>query len=158
MHDYEDGGAVDGDTDGRCDPVDSRICGPREEEETDWGSEGGEDCGDETMFLGSQAALHDVRDEIPVQVGGVGDDTDDAGDEDAGEDDADDAEGEVVVAGVDEGEDFEEGVVDSVDEGGVHVYEGDGGVFDCYFEGFDQRVDGHGGGFEALLIDFRLGF
>ncbi len=62
----------------------------------------------------------------------------------------------MVVAGVDEGEDFEEGVVDSVDEGGVHVYEGDGGVFDCDFERFDERVDGHGGGFEALLVDFGL--
>ena len=64
----------------------------------------------------------------------------------------------MVVARVDEGEDFEEGVVDAVDEGGVHVYEGDGGVFDCDLEGFDERVDGYGGGFEAFLIDFRLRF
>ena len=158
LHDYEDAGTVDGDADGRCDPMDSRVCGPREEEETDRGPKRGEESGDETMFLGSEAALHDVRDEIPVEVGAVAEDADDAGDEDAGEDDADDAEGEVVVARVDEGEDFEEGVVDPVDEGRVHVYEGDGGVFDGYFHGFDERVDGYGGGFETLLIDLRLRF
>ena len=88
-----------------------------------------------------------------MQVSGVGYDAQEAGDENAGEDDADGAEGEVVVAGVDEGEDFEEGVVDAVDEGGVHVYESDGGVFDCDFEGFDERVEGDGSGFEALLVD-----
>ena len=158
LHDDEDGGAVDGDADGRCDPMDSRIRGPREEEETDWGTEGREEGGDETVFLGAETAFHDVRDEIPVQVGAVGEDADDAGDEDAGEDDADDAEGEVVVARVDEGEDFEEGVVDPVHESRVHVYEGDGGVFDGYFEGFDECVNGYAGGFEALLIDFRLRF
>ncbi len=66
LHDDEDGGAIDGDTDGGRDPVNSRICGPREEEETDGGPKGGEERGDETVFLGAQSALHDVRDEIPV--------------------------------------------------------------------------------------------
>ena len=99
----------------------------------------------------------DVRDEVPAEVGGVDSDADEAGDEDAGEDDANDAEGEAVHGWVDEGEDFEEGVVDAVDDGCVEVHEGDGWVFDCDFDGFDERVEDYGGGFQALLVYFRLG-
>ena len=62
----------------------------------------------------------------------------------------------MVVGRVDEGEDFEEGVVDSVDEGGVEVHEGDGGVLGGDFEGLDEGGEEHFGGFEVRLGDFGL--
>ena len=51
LHYYEDCGAVDGDADGGRDPVDGGVGGPGEQEETDRGPEGGEDGGDEAVFL-----------------------------------------------------------------------------------------------------------
>ena len=116
LYNDEDAGAVDGDTDSRRDPMDARIGGPREQEQANGRAERGEDCRNEAMLLGAEAAFHDVRDEVPVQVGAVGSDADATGDEDAGEDDTDGAEGEAVHDRVDEREDFEEGVVDAVDE------------------------------------------
>lgn len=106
------------------------------------------------MFLGSHAVGLDVGDEVEVQVGDVCGDSEETSDEDAEEYDSCLSDVETVHGPVDEGEDFEEGVVDCVDDGGVDVYEGDGGVFDCDFEGFYQCVQGDGGGFEVLLRDF----
>lgn len=108
------------------------------------------------MFLGAEAVGEDVGHEVVVEVSEVSSDAEGAGDEDAGEEDADGAEGEVVVDGVDEGEDFEEGIVDAVDEGGVGVYEGDGGVFDGDFDGFDESGCEDLQRFDVLLVDFGL--
>ena len=138
--------------------MDVCVCGPGEDEEAERGPEGGEEGGFEAGFLRAQAVFEDVGDEVKVKVGNVGGDAEEAGDEDAGEDDADHAEREAVHGRVDEGEDFEEGVVDTVDEGRVEVHKGDGGVFDGDFDGFDQGVDDDGGRLEALLVDFRLRF
>ena len=85
----------------------------------------------------------DVRHQVEVEVSDVGGHADAAGDEDAQEGDADLAEGEAIHDRVDEGEDFEEGVVDAVDEAGVEVHERDGGVLDGDFDGLDERVDDH---------------
>ena len=90
------------------------------------------------MFLGAEPVRQDVGHEVVVQVGDVGEDAKATGHENTCEKDANGAEGEVVVDGVDEREDFEEGVVDPVDEGRVRVHEGDGGVFDGDFDGFDE--------------------
>ncbi len=158
LHDDEDRGAVDGDADDGRDPVDVRVCGPGEDEEPEGGPEGGEEGGFEAGFLRAQAAFEDVGDEVEVEVGDVGDDAQEAGDEDTGEDDANHAGGETVHGRVDEREDFEEGVVDAVDEGGVEVHERDGGVLDGDFDRFDQRVENDSGRLEALLVDFRLRF
>ena len=98
----------------------------------------------------------DVRDEVEVQVGDVDEGADAAGDEDAGEEDADGAEGEVVEDWVDEREDFEEGVVDSVDEGRVDVYEADGRVFNGDFYRLDEGGYDHFRRLDVLLVDFRL--
>ena len=156
LEDDEAGAAVEDDADDARDPGDVGPGGPGEDEEAHGREEGAEERGHEAVFLCAEAVREDVRDEVVVEVGDVGDDADGAGDEDAGEEDADGAEGEVVVDGVDEREDFEEGVVDSVYEGCVEVYEGDRGVFDGDFYGFDE------GGYEdlerldVLQVDFGL--
>ena len=108
------------------------------------------------MFLRAQPVRHDVRHQVEVQVGDVDERSEAAGDEDAGEEDADDAEGEVVEDRVYEREDFEERVVDSIDQGGVEVYECDGGVFDGYLQGLDEGGYDHLGWLDVLLVDFRL--
>ncbi len=138
LQDDEAGAAVDDDADDGGDPGEVGARGPGEDEEADGGQEGADEGGDEAVFLRAEPVRHDVRDEVEVEVGDVDCRSDAAGDQDAGEEDADDAEGEVVVDGVDEREDFEEGVVDAVYEGRVQVYEGDGGVFDGYFDGLDE--------------------
>lgn len=144
LKDHEAGTAVDDDADHARDPGEVGPRGPGEDEEAYGGQEGADECGDEAVFLGAEPVREDVGDEVVVEVGDVGEDAEAAGDEDAGEEDADGAEGEVVVDWIDEREDFEEGVVDSVDEGRVQVYEGDGGVFDGDFYGLDE------GGYEHL--------
>ena len=67
------------------------------------------------MFLRAHPVLHDIRLEVPVQVGEIDDHADDAAHDNAGEDDAELADVEAVDADVDEGEGLEERVVDAVD-------------------------------------------
>ncbi len=71
-------------------------------------------CGPQPPLLSPQPVLQDVRDEEPVQVGKVDCHCDDAADYDAGEYDTGLADVEAVEWAVDQGEDFEEGVVYSV--------------------------------------------
>lgn len=156
MEDDEAGTAVDDDADDAGDPGEVRAGRPGEDEEPHGREEGADERGDQAVLLGAEPPRHDVGNEVVVQVGDVGEGAHGAGDEDAEEEHAHGADGEVVVDRVDEREDFEEGVVDSVDEGCVRVYEGDGRVFDGDFDGFDE------GGYEdckrldVLLVDFRL--
>ena len=152
----EAGGAVDDDADDGRDPGDTWAGGPGEDEEAHGREEAGDQGRHEAVLLGAEAAGQDVGHEVEVQVEHVDGDADEAGNEDAGEEDADGAEGEVVVDGVDEGEDFEEGVVDAVDEGGVEIHKGDGRVFDGDFEGFDDGGYEYFGRLDVLLVDFRL--
>lgn len=157
LHDDEDGGAVDDYSNHARDPGDVRAGGPGEDEEADGREEAADEGGDEAVFLGAEAVGEDIGHEVEVEVGAVDEDAEGAGDENAGEEDAQGAEGEAVVLQVDKGEDFEEGVVDAVDEGGVDIHKGDGGVFDCDFDGLDQGVDGDGSGLEPFLVDLGLG-
>lgn len=62
----------------------------------------------------------------------------------------------MVVDWVDEGEDFEEGVVDAVNDCGVDLDEEHGWVFDCDFEGLDEGVDGDGGDVHVALVELGL--
>lgn len=62
----------------------------------------------------------------------------------------------MVEADIDDGEGFEKGVVDAVDETGIDVYEGDGGVFDGDFDGFDKGGEEDRGGLEIALVDLAL--
>ncbi len=101
LQDHEAGTAVDDDADDAGDPGEVGPCGPGEDEEADGGQEGSDEGGYEAVFLRAEPVRHDVGDEVEVQVGDVDCRSDAAGDQDAGEEDADDAEGEVVVDGVD---------------------------------------------------------
>lgn len=56
-----------------------------------------------------------------------------------------------------EREDFEEGVVDTVEEGGIYVDEEDGRVFDRDFNGLDKGVDEDTGCCQVTLIDLAPG-
>lgn len=136
--------------------MDTGVRRPREQEEADDGAEDAGEGRHETMFRRAEAAGQDIRDEVEVEVEDVGEDADETGDEDAEEDDAGLAEVEAVHGPVDEREDLEEGIVGGVDDGGVDVDEGDGGVFDGDLEGLDQRVDGDGRGLEVFLGYLRL--
>jgi len=138
--------------------VDIWVRGPGEDEQPDRGPESSKEGGLEAGFLGAESAFHDVRDEVEVEVADVDGDAEQAGDKDAGEDDANHTKAETVHWWVDKREDFKEGIVDAVDDGGVDVYKGDSGVLDCDFDGFDQGVYQYGGSFEALLVDLALGF
>ena len=73
--------------------------------------------------MGSEAVFENVGDEYGVQVVEVDGHGEDAADDYAGENDAGFTDVEAVEGAVDQGEDFEEGVVYSVDEGGVDVCE-----------------------------------
>lgn len=64
----------------------------------------------------------------------------------------------MVHVDVNDWEDFEEGVVDAVDEAGIDMYVRDGGVFDGDFDGFDESVEEDSRGVEIALVDFRLRF
>ena len=138
LQDDEAGAAVDDDADHARDPGEVRAGGPGEDEEADGREEGAEEGGHEAVFLGAETVREDVGDEIEIKVGDVDEGAEDAGGEDAGEEDADGAEGEVVEDGIDEREYFEEGVVDSVYQGCVEIYEGDGWVLDGDFHGLDE--------------------
>lgn len=108
LHDDKHRGAVHSNTDGGHDPVNGGSGSPCEEEQTDRGTKGCGQSGQETVFLDGEAEAGDAWVNKEVEVGSVGDDADEAGDEDAEEDEADFAEGHVVVDGVDEGEDLED--------------------------------------------------
>lgn len=157
LHDDKARRSVDGDADGGRNPVDALAGGPRKQEEADRGTKG---CGkrrDQPALLDGEAELADARVHVEVEVAAVDGDAEDAGDEDAEEDEADLAEVHVVVDGVDEREDLEEGVVDAVDDGGVDLDEENGGVFECDFDGFDERVEEDVRDFHVALVDFGLG-
>lgn len=104
---------VQRDADDADDPVDVGLRGPAEPENTRRHEGDGEQGRHEAVFLGAQAVALDVRFQVPVDVGAVDGDADDAADHDAGEDHAEFANVEAVDAEVDEWEGLEEGIVDS---------------------------------------------
>jgi hypothetical protein len=73
------------------------------------------------VFGGSKSVFLDVGDQVFKLVDEEGDHADEACDSDGDEAETGFAEVEVVNWGVDEREDLEEGVVDSVSEGGLVV-------------------------------------
>lgn len=154
LEDDEGGAAVDDDADDAGDPGEVGAGGPGEDEEADGREEGRDERGHETVLLRAEPVRHDVGYEVEVEIGDVDERSDGAGDEDAGEEDADDAEGEVVVDRVDEREDFEEGVVDSVHQGRVGVDESDGRVFDGYLQGLNEGGYDRFRRLDVLLVDF----
>ena len=107
--------------------------------------------------MGAKAVFHDIRDKVEVEISPVNDCAEDASDEDAGEENAESAGVEAIEADVHDGEDFEERVVDAVDERGVQVDEGDGWIFEGDFEGFDQCIGEDRCGLEVLRVDLALG-
>ena len=88
----------------------------------------------------SQSVLQDVGDEPEVEIGAIDDDAEQTCDDDAEKDNAEFAEVEAVHFVIDDGEHFEEGVVDAVDETAVGVDEKNGGILDHDLERFDQRI------------------
>lgn len=79
-----------------------------------------------------------IRNHVEVQVSEINKQRERSAEEAGRECEADLAEVEAVHGWEDEGEDLEEGVVDAVEEGGIDVYEEDGGVFDGVFDGFNK--------------------
>ena len=112
--------------------------------------------GHEAVFLGAQPVLLDVRDEVEVLVRHVDADADEAGHHNTQKHQAQLADVEAVHAHVDQGEGFEEGVVDGVEEGGVDVREEDGGVLDADFRRDDEGVVDYLGKFGVSLVDLGL--
>lgn len=157
LHHDEDGGTINGDANGRCDPMDGRGCCPSEDEEADGGAEGGGESGYETVLLDREAEFLDTGYHVEGKVGDVDGDAEEAGDEDAEEDEADFADGHAVIYWVHEGENLEERVVDAVDDGSVDLDEEDGRVLDCDLEGLDEGVNNDSRGLEVALVDFGLG-
>jgi hypothetical protein len=72
-----------------------------------------------------------------VQVGHVFDHSEHTSYEDAREYDADHSDAEAVEGRVDQGEDFEEGIVNAVNQGCIQVDEGDCWVLDGNLDGLD---------------------
>ena len=156
LHDDEDGGGVDGDTNDWGDPVDIRVRRPGKDEEADRRPKGADESRLEPVFLRSEAVFQNIGDKVEVKVGEVRGDTGATGYQDTQEDDTDCAEREAIHHRVDQRKNFEEGVIDAIDEAGIHVHEGDGWVFDCDLDRLDQRVYNHRGRVQALFVDFRL--
>lgn len=115
--------------------MDVRVACPAEDEEADWDEEGDEEGGDEAALWLAEAVVADRGLDAVVDVPPVPDDAEDDADGDGEEGQAHFAEVEVVHGDVDEGEGFEEGVKDAVDEGGIDCREGDGGVEEDELEG-----------------------
>lgn len=108
LHDDEDRGAINCDADGGHDPVDVGAGGPGEEEEADGWAKRGEKGGDEAFLLSTEAEFFNARVHVVVEVAEVGDDTNNAGDEDAEEDETELANGHAIVDGVDKREDLKD--------------------------------------------------
>jgi len=158
LEDDKDPRGKDSDADNGDDPVEISSSGPAKEEEADGRQDDGEEGWFETVLLrgrGGEGA--EARVEVEVEVSGVDRGAEDASDDDTDEDEAELAEGEAIEGWIDEGEGFKEAVVDAVDEGGIKVHEGDGGVFVGDFEGFDQRAGKDGARGEVRLGDFAGG-
>lgn len=156
LHDDEDSCAVDGDADRGHDPVDALAGCPGEEEEADGRTKGGGKGRKQAILLDGETELDDARVHEVVDVGGVQRDTDQAGDHNAEEDETDLAQVHVVVDGVDEREDLEEGVVDAVDDGGVDLHKKHGGILDGDLDGLDEGVEEDGGHLLVALVNLAL--
>lgn len=111
---------------------------PRKKKQPNRGAKDREKRRFKPRLLRAQPVFHNIRDEPEVEIASVGSNSDRTSYDNAQEPDAQGAWAEMVEVDVDEGEDFEEGVVDAVDEAGVDIDERDGGVFDGDFHGFDE--------------------
>ena len=157
LHDDEDGGTVDCDADGGHDPVNRGTSCPGEEEETNGRTESGWKSWNESRLLCAETVLDQTRVGVEIQVRDVETDTDHTRDEDAEEDDTDLTEVEAIVDGVDQREDLEEGVVDSVDDGSVDLDEEHSRVLDGDFERLDEGFEEDVAELHVALVDFGLG-
>ena len=136
--------------------MDVGATSPAEHEEADGREDGGVEGGDEEAFGFGEAAHHDffLKDEFEVaEVDGDGDGDADENDE---ENESHFTEVHAVAFDVDDGEDFEEGVVDPVDDHDVDRREED-----CWVEKVDlpRSEDcfiGDGTESEFGLVNFRL--
>lgn len=71
LHDNKHTSTIDRYTDDASNPVNIGISCPGEEEQSYRRAKAGEKRGDQTMFLGAETTLHDVRNQVPIQVGTV---------------------------------------------------------------------------------------
>ena len=156
LHDDKDSCSVESDANDRGDPRNRRFSCPGEDEETDRRPKGGEESRDESVLLCSKTALHNIGDEVEVEIAGVDGNADDTRDEDTGEEDTEGTDTEAVKWDIDEGEDFKEGVVNSIDQTSVKIDKSNSRVLESDFKGFDQSVNDYGRDFHALLINFAL--
>lgn len=136
--------------------MDVGTAGPSEHEEADGREDGGVQGGDEEALGFGEAAHHDFFFKDEFEVAEINGDRDANADENDEEDKAHFAERHAVAFDVDDGEDFEEGVVDSVDDHNV-----DGCEEDCWVEKVDLPWSDHGfvgdgGESEFGLVDFGL--
>lgn len=66
------------------------------------------------------------------------------------------AEAEAVEGWEDERKDLEECVVDSIEEGGIHINEEDSGVLDSNLDGLDESIDKNARDSWVTLINLTL--
>lgn len=157
LHDDEDRGSIDGDADGRDDPVNRGARGPGEEEQTDCWAECRRKGGDEAALLDAETVLDKTRVGVVVEVADVDTDTNHAGDEDAEENETNLAKVHAIVDRVDQGENLEEGVVDTIDDSSVDLNEQHSRVLEGNLEGLDEGLEEDAGDLHVALVDFALG-
>lgn len=108
LHDNEDSGTIDGDTDGGHDPVDRFPGCPSKDKQADSRTKGSGKSGEQTIFLDGETEAGDARVHEEVEIGTVDSNADQAGDENAEEDKTNLTERHVVVNGINERENLED--------------------------------------------------
>lgn len=156
LDEQEDADGGKDDANAGHDPVDIRAAGPAKDEEANGDQEGDEEGGDQTALWSPETMQPDAGFHAGIDVPPVPRDAYDDADGDGEEGQAELAEVEMVHFVVDEGEGFEEGVEDAVDDCRVDGGKGDARVEQHEFKGTPEGLDGDGARREAGLVDFRL--
>ena len=155
----EDANRVDRNTDRGCNPRNAirLVPRPREDEEPDGCKGRGVDGRNESLFWGWEPVLDDLWVRDPIQVGPVGWDGDEDGHQDAQEHQSQLSQIKAVAGfAVDDGEDFEEAVVDPINQSDIHAREEYGRISNVDLERAPEITDDDFTNSEFRLVNLRL--
>ena len=116
----------------------------------------GENSRHQPMFLRPQSSLHDIGNEVPLQVAEVYGHGNEAPHDNAREHNARFADVEAVDARVHEREDFKEGIINPIRQRRVQIDKQNRGILETDLDRLDDGVQQHGAECNALAVHLRL--